>query len=425
MLKKKILVICPNQTDRQELMSASLQKEYDFTFDAYTGEDLDKLAAKENITVPDHQKILDNIISQYDSSDFEGVINTSDYPGSLFHSVISKEWKKKGPSPESIALCQHKYFARQIQTDVLPDATPPFLLLDHKEQYSQIELPFPIFIKPIKSSFSRYANKIESLEALNKNLRTSAPPEEYFKPLTHFIESYTTLQPSSDFVLAESFLEGIQITLDGMISNGNFNVIGIVDSHFFPGTMCFKEFIYPSQLEKSVQQRMVNITKKFVQAINLDNIIFNIELIYNPLKDTIHIIEINPRMSRQFADLFEKVNGINTYDILLDITQGKTSIIKQLNSKNYAIAGSFALRTFKDKKVIKIPTHTDIERILYQIPDTRIAIFAHEGKRLGSEKQDGKSFRYALINIGGSNIQDLYEKLSFIKAHLPFSFENV
>lgn len=425
MPQKKILVTCPNPTDKQELNSSSLQNEYDIIFDPYTGEDLDKLADKENITLPNHQKILDDIISQYNLAEFEGIINTSDYPGALFQSIICKEWNKKGPNPESIALCQHKYFARQIQKKVVPEATPPFLLLNHKKQYSHIDLPFPIFIKPIKSSFSRYANKIESIEELKKKLSQSCPSEKYFSPLNHFIENYTTLKPCNDFVLVESYLNGIQVTLDGYISNGNFQKIGIVDSHFFPGTICFKEFIYPSQLNKPVQQRMVNITKKFVKAINLDNIIFNIELIYNPLKDTIHIIEINPRMSRQFADLFEKVNGINTYNVLFDILQDKKPTIKQLNSKNYNIAGSFVLRTFSDKKVIKIPTHANIECILYQIPDTRIKIFAKEGKQLGSEKQDGKSFRYALINIGGNDLQDLYEKLSFIKAHLPFSFEDI
>ena len=43
---------------------------------------------------------------------------------------------------------------------------------------------------------------------------------------------------------------------------------------------------------------------------------------YNQENDTIHIIEINPRMCSQFADLFEKVDGTNTYEYALALATG-------------------------------------------------------------------------------------------------------
>ena len=40
---------------------------------------------------------------------------------------------------------------------------------------------------------------------------------------------------------------------------------------------------------------------------------FNIEMMYDAATDRIGIIEINPRMASQFADLYEKVDGTNSY----------------------------------------------------------------------------------------------------------------
>ena len=61
-----------------------------------------------------------------------------------------------------------------------------------------------------------------------------------------------------------------------------------------------------------------------MQGLGFDNGIFNIEMMYDAEADRISIIEINPRMASQFADLYEKVDGTNSFSVLLDIAQGRT-----------------------------------------------------------------------------------------------------
>ena len=59
-----------------------------------------------------------------------------------------------------------------------------------------------------------------------------------------------------------------------------------------------------------------------MEGLGFDNGLFNIEMTYDAAADRIAIIEINPRMASQFADLYEKVDGTSSYRVLLDIARG-------------------------------------------------------------------------------------------------------
>src|SRR4030095_11689641 len=56
----------------------------------------------------------------------DGVIATEDYPAALVASILARALNLPGPSPESVLLCQHKYYSRLIQQKIIPDAVPPF-----------------------------------------------------------------------------------------------------------------------------------------------------------------------------------------------------------------------------------------------------------------------------------------------------------
>ena len=61
---------------------------------------------------------------------YDGIISTSDYPGTLLASVLCHELGLIGPSPKSILLAQHKYYSRLIQEKSIPEATPKFALIN-------------------------------------------------------------------------------------------------------------------------------------------------------------------------------------------------------------------------------------------------------------------------------------------------------
>lgn len=126
------------------------------------------------------------------------------------------------------------------------------------------------------------------------------------------------------YLIAEEPLGGVQVTVEGCVFHGEVEIIGITDSVMYPGTISFERFEYPSVLPEPVQRRMEELASRFVRLIGYDDGLFNIEMFYDATSDTIHFIEINPRMCPQFADLMEKVNGVNTYAIALAIATRRT-----------------------------------------------------------------------------------------------------
>ncbi len=141
-------------------------------------------------------------------------------------------------------------------------------------------------------------------------LATSQLPSAFLEQFDWFIRTFTTFELGTKYLLAEEHLSGQQVTYEGLVHNGECTTVGIVDSIMYPGTICFERFEYPSSLPQSVQLRMADIANRFMHGIGFNNGLFNIEFMYNPAHDTIHIIEINPRLVSQFADLYEKVDGL-------------------------------------------------------------------------------------------------------------------
>jgi len=65
----------------------------------------------------------------------------------------------------------------------------------------------------------------------------------------------------------------------------------------------------------------------------------------------------------------------------------------------------------------------DIESLIREaLPDARIEIFVSEGELLSDAMQDGKSFRYALVNVGANSGAELDAKLDACKKLLDFRF---
>jgi biotin carboxylase len=166
---------------------------------------------------------------------------------------------------------------------------------------------------------------------------------------------------------------------------------------------------------------MEDIARELIEGIGLDHTVFNIEMFYHRDTDAVHIIEINPRMSYQFADIFEKVDGTNTYALQLQLSQGRQPEFKKGNG-HFGVAASFVLRLFEDRKVSRIPTQEEIAEIRTRFPDSLIIVKVMNGSMLSDLSQDEMSYRYAIINLGGKGWADLYARFEELNQHLKFEF---
>jgi biotin carboxylase len=194
----------------------------------------------------------------------------------------------------------------------------------------------------------------------------------------------------------------------------------------YPGTISFERFEYPSSLPESVQQRMARVAERVMRRIGYDNGMFNIEMFYNSKKDLIQIVEINPRLVGQFADLMEKVNGTNTYEIMLALAAGEKPIVKKRKGR-FKVAASFVLRSFEDKKVTGMPGPEQVEEVKRLFPETLLHTFYEEGERMSDYEHmdDVESYSYAMINMGAADRGSLMAAFDEAKKRLAFSFADL
>jgi len=413
---KNILVVCPTHRDLRELSKEKISSDYNIIF---YGND-----ASEQLETFDPIAFIDEVLMKFKNNSLDGVISTDDYPGCIISNIVAREFGLPFVDPEKVLLCQHKYYSRQAQLKSVSESVPKFALINPYAQNSRkLEFKFPFFIKPVKSFFSVFANKVENYTEFHRILESAKSHlPKFVIPFNQLLEKYTNFELNANYLLAEQLLEGQQITLEGYVYNNKVEILGIVDSVMFPNTISFERFNYPSNLNKEIQNRMAEITEKFIGSIGFNNGIFDIEMLYNPKTEEISIIEINPRMASQFADIMEKVDGTNTYEIQLALSVGEKPYFKR-NSGKYKTASSFVLRTFEDKKIIKLPTKGQIEKLEKKFPGIRIEIFGKEGTMLSDELQDGKSYRFGLINLGSESKKDLLRKFEECKKILGFKFE--
>ena len=116
-------------------------------------------------------------------------------------------------------------------------------------------------------------------------------------------------------------------------------------------------------------------------------------------------------MASQFADLYEKVDGTNSFAVLLDIAQGRTPRFTRRQGQ-YGFAASCVLRSFEDYLVAALPSDADLERLARLYPDIRVELHATVGRKLSDEFQDGKSYRYGVVNLGGRDLADVLEQFA-------------
>ncbi|HEX9812119.1 MAG TPA: ATP-grasp domain-containing protein [Burkholderiales bacterium] len=420
-----ILFLCPTHRDYREIEVLGLHQRHRIRFHDYASLLLEELVAHEpppSTELADPRDEIRRILACYRGAGIDGVVSTDDYPGSSLAAIVAAQLGLPGVAPAVNLRCQHKYFSRLDQQRFAPQATPAFQLCAQGCPRPP-SLPYPVFVKPVKSFFSVGAYRVGSDAEFLRVREKSDLGAAFFDPFATLLKEYTGLDFGARTIV-EDLLQGFQVTVEGYAQNGNVHVIGVVDSIMFPNTLSFQRFEYPSSLAPAVQRRMADIARAVIAGIGFDHGLLNIEMMYDPDRDSIHIIEINPRMASQFADLYEKVDGTNTYEVLFDLALGKSPVVRHRQGA-HRYAASCVLRTFENAFVARVPDAEEIAQLHARYPDVRVEVLATAGRRLSQEMQDGGSYRYGIVNIGGRDRDDVLATFERCRADLRFVLERV
>ncbi len=416
---RTVLVACSHFRDRRELARLATPNVRLLLHD-YASTSLEELIGgrETHEDAADPMGEVERLLQETKGEAIAAVVSTDDYPGSALASVLAKRLGLPGPEPKAVLVCQQKYLSRLAQREIVPEAVPPFAAIDVAAGAPLPEgLSFPVFVKPVKSFFSIGARTIACADDLIAEKVRWAGLDGFFLPLERMLKAHAAGEIGSLRLIAEGLLSGRQVTVEGYVFAGEAGILGIVDSIFHEGTIAFSRFDYPSALPPSVQDRMGEIAARLMVGLGFDNGIFNIEMMYDEARDAISVIEINPRMASQFADLYEKVDGTNAYEVLLDIGLGVKPCPKRREGA-HLFASSVVLRTFEDCLARALPSEDDIASLEAEHPGIRVEVHAALGKKLSDELQDGASYRYGVVNLGGTGLEDVLARFERYRARL-------
>jgi len=178
-----------------------------------------------------------------------------------------------------------------------------------------------------------------------------------------------------------------------------------------------------SALPAALQQRMADIACRLARALGLRWTMWNVEMTWDPATDAVGIVEINPRMCGQFADLYEKVDGVHGHRVAIELALGRTPD-RRRGRGAHAVAASWPLRVFAPCRVVRAPSAAEVAAAMGAFADVLCWNEVAPGDVLAefARGEDGHSHRYAVVNAGAASRPALAALRTAVLTRLDYQF---
>lgn len=412
--RPRLLVLFPKDWDRHHYARPAMRDAYDVHF---MGFDLFKFPENLTLLFFHVERYIERCIAYCRRHRIDAVISNHEPMGAMVAAAVTERLGMPGPGLSAIMLAQHKLAAREVLARALPDHVPEFAAFpfDIKDP-AAFPLAFPCFVKPVKATFSVLALRAHGFDDVRRLLDLGMGEmfivRRLTRPFNQLIDRVPEIAQDADRMIAEGLIHGQAVNLDGYVENGTPEVLGICDEHMYPGTDAFSHFEYPSALPRAVQARIAEVGRRAIQAIGFRHGFFNMELAYDPRRDRIQIIEINPRMASQMMSLYADALGIDAYPMEAELALGRRPP-RRAPRAHPGVAASFAFRRFDGRQVTR-PTQAQLDRIAAEVPDATLMQYIKPMSGLRHEMRWMGSYRYALVNLGAPDQTELYRRFARI-----------
>lgn len=204
-------------------------------------------------------------------------------------------------SLDSALLSTNKFWMREALAKA-SCSIPKYFAVEINQSVDSLDLNFPIIVKPVDRSGSRGVNKIEHSSGLEQSI---------------------SLALSESFVkraIIEEYIEGDEVSVETISWKGKHYILAITDK-VTTGSPHFVELAHhqPSTLSKAVQEKIEILTKKALDALQIENGASHSEFKITP-NGEVYVIEIGARMGGDFigSHLVKLSTG---YDFLSGVIQ--------------------------------------------------------------------------------------------------------
>ena len=120
---KRVLLLFPTQWDLRQLEScrAEWQGEFEVALGSPSEQELGHAF--------DATGYVEACAEEYRGT-IDGVFASCDYPGAAVAALVAERLGLPGAPPRAVLRAAHKYYARCVQREVVPEATPRFQWID-------------------------------------------------------------------------------------------------------------------------------------------------------------------------------------------------------------------------------------------------------------------------------------------------------
>lgn len=361
----------------------------------------------------------------------DAIVGHLDFPVTSLVALLNRDFGLRGASPEAVARCEHKYWMREEQRKVFPDATPKVTPINPFDPESALDrMPeFPFWVKPVKGHSSKLGFLIRDKRDFEKALHACRLfIHQHGEPFNRFLshldpQSGCPKDVNGDFAVAEELISADRLfTLEGLVHGGETRVVGVVES--LKGgkeDVSFSRYQYPGQIPAETVEAARATVGKLLLAFGFDEGPFNVEFFWDEARDELRLLEINPRLSKSHAPLFHIVDGSSHHRQAILLALGEEPVLPD-GGGHSRMASKFMIRSQEEDGIVKgVPTPEQIEKLKRLMPDFAAQILVTEGQRLSDlADQDSYSFELADLFIGGASLEAIEDTYLRCRHSLDF-----
>ncbi|WP_280184194.1 ATP-grasp domain-containing protein [Nocardia cyriacigeorgica] len=394
--------------------------------------DYDALVSADEFDFDDLLRRARDELDAFDGS-VDAIIAHWDFPTSVLVPILAAERDLPSPSLESVIGCEHKLWSRTLQRRAVPECVPAFAAFDpfDPDALASIDLPFPLWVKPIKAHSSQLGFEIADAEQF------AAAVAEIQDAIGRIADPFDQALARVDVpeevrvaggrtCLAEQIVGGIQAAPEGSMFQGEYAVHGVFDMRKDAAGHSFVHLDYPARTVPSeVQQQMIDVTERYLRHIGFDNGCFNSEFMWEADTGQLWLIEINTRISQSHSDLFVKVDGTSNHSVAIDVALGRRPHLPHRQGE-FAVAAQCLVPRYDDGVVTRVPTASEIAALCERFRATVVHIDVNVGDRLSElPNQDAYRYRLATLYIGAKDHAELEQRYQDCLEALRFEFQEV
>ena len=291
----------------------------------------------------------------------------------------------------------NKYSMRQY-CDQIGIPVPQYVQVSSIEEARAFtkNFQFPLILKPVDSQGSRGVIQVNTLDEL----------ESVFQDVI--------IHSSVKQVICEEFFEGKEIVIEGFIADNKFANLVIGDREYFdlPNIFIPRQTLFPSQIEPSLQQKLLELNAKLIKGFAPKFGITHSEYLINEKTGDVRLVETAIRGGGVFisSDLIPLASGIDANKLLIEHALGEEAVTPdRIQSKQRAAA--YLCFYLPEGKISSIQGIQEVQAI------TGVQKALLENIRIGmtTSKMTDKTMRLGPILVAAENYNDLQKIITEVQ----------